>query len=80
MKSGKRIIVAVNKLDNVKREENIYNYFELGFEEVLPVSGEHSIGLSDLLDKVVEKFPEYIEEDYEDGKIKFCLIRRQNVG
>ena len=55
MKSGKRIIVAVNKLDNVKREENIYNYFELGFEEVLPVSGEHSIGLSDLLDKVVEK-------------------------
>ena len=69
MKSGKRIIVAVNKLDNVKREENIYNYFELGFEEVLPVSGEHSIGLSDLLDKVVEKFPEYIEEDYEDDKI-----------
>ena len=63
MKSGKRIIVAVNKLDNVKREENIYNYFELGFEEVLPVSGEHSIGISDLLDKVVEKFPEYIEQD-----------------
>ena len=80
MKSGKRIIVAVNKLDNVKREENIYNYFELGFEEVLPVSGEHSIGLSDLLDKVVEKFPEYIEEDYEDDKIKFCLIGRPNVG
>ena len=41
MKSGKRVIVVVNKLDNVKREENIYNYYELGFEEVLPVSGEH---------------------------------------
>ena len=35
MKSGKRVIVVVNKLDNVKREENIYNYYELGFEEVL---------------------------------------------
>ena len=57
MKSGKRVIVAVNKLDNVKREENIYNYYELGFEEVLPVSGEHSIGLTDLLDTITKNFP-----------------------
>ena len=34
MKSGKKVLVAVNKLDNPKREENIYNYYELGFEDV----------------------------------------------
>lgn len=80
MKSGKRVLVVVNKLDNVKREENIYNYFELGFEEVLPVSGEHSIGLSDLLDTIIKDFPESDEDEYEEDEIKFCLIGRPNVG
>ena len=80
MKSGKRVIVVVNKLDNVKREENIYNYYELGFEEVLPVSGEHSLGLSDLLDSITKDFNEIIEEEKPDDRIKFCLIGRPNVG
>ena len=80
MKSGKRVIVVVNKLDNVKREENIYNYYELGFEEVLPVSGEHSLGLSDLLDSITKDFNEIIEEEEPDDRIKFCLIGRPNVG
>jgi len=81
MKSGKRIIVAVNKLDNIKREENIYNYYELGFEEILPVSGEHSIGLRDLLDTITKDLNEITDEiEEEDNRIKFCLIGRPNVG
>jgi len=80
MKSGKRVIVVVNKLDNSKREENIYNYYELGFEEVLPVSGEHSIGLSELLDTIIKDFPEITEEEQVEDEIKFCLIGRPNVG
>ena len=80
MKSGKRVIVAVNKLDNFKREENIYNYYELGFEEVLPVSGEHSIGLNELLDTIIKDFPESNEEEQVEDEIKFCLIGRPNVG
>ena len=79
MKSGKPVFVAVNKLDNNKREENIYNYYELGFENIFPVSGEHSLGLSDLLDKVTESFSKNIEEEKDDS-IKFCLIGRPNVG
>lgn len=80
IKSGKKTIVAVNKLDNPKREENIYNYYELGFEDILPVSGEHSLGLEDLLDKVTETFPEITKEEEQDDSIKFCLIGRPNVG
>ena len=80
MKSGKRVIVAVNKLDNSKREENIYNYYELGFEEVLPVSGEHSIGLNELLDTIIKDFPEGVDDEQEEDEIKFCLIGRPNVG
>ena len=79
-KSGKKVIVAVNKLDNVKREENIYNYYELGFEIVLPISGEHSLGLTDLLNEIVKDLPEITEEQDEEEKIKFCLIGRPNVG
>ncbi len=65
MKSGKKVVVAVNKLDNIKkRRKNIYNYYELGFEEVMPISGEHSLGLGDLLDKVTEDFNiNYNEEE-----------------
>ena len=80
MKSGKRVIVAVNKLDNFKREENIYTYYELGFEEVLPVSGEHSIGLHELLDTIVKDFPESNDDETIEDNIKFCLIGRPNVG
>ena len=80
MKSGKRVIVVVNKLDNFKREENIYNYYELGFEEVMPVSGEHSIGLTDLLDNIVKDFSELTEDETPEDEIKFCLIGRPNVG
>ena len=80
MKSGKRVVVAVNKLDNYKREENVYAYYELGFEEVLGVSGEHSIGLNELLDTIIKDFPEANEEEQEEDAIKFCLIGRPNVG
>jgi len=80
MKSGKRVVVAVNKLDNYKREENIYAYYELGFEEVLGVSGEHSIGLNELLDTIIKDFPESTEEEQVEDEIKFCLIGRPNVG
>ena len=80
MKSGKRVIVAVNKLDNIKREENIYNYYELGFEEILPVSGEHKLGLIELLDTITKDLAEYTEEIEEEDNIKFCLIGRPNVG
>ena len=79
-KSNKRIILAINKIDNEKRQNDIYNYYELGFEEMIPISGEHNLGISTLLDKITENFTPYTSEKEENDKVKFCVIGRPNVG
>jgi len=79
-KAKKEVIVAVNKLDSRKREDNIYNFYELGFGEVIGISGEHNLGISDLQDKIVENFKPVPDIEYDDSKIKFCIIGRPNVG
>lgn len=79
-KSNKDVIVAINKIDTKIAQDNLYDFYELGFNEYVSVSGEHNIGIGDLLDKVVSHFPEKEYEDYQDDVIKFCCIGRPNVG
>lgn len=79
-KSGKNVIVAVNKIDNKSREDNVYQFYELGFEEVLGISGEHNIGIIELLDRIIADFKPIPDINYSDDKIKFCFIGRPNVG
>ena len=79
-KANKDVIVAVNKMDNENRMENIYNYYELGFENIIGISGEHNVGISDLLDMLVSKFKPIPSIEYSDEKIKFSIIGRPNVG
>ena len=45
-KSNKKIILAVNKIDNEKRKDEIYGFYELGFDNIIPISGEHNLGIS----------------------------------
>ena len=80
IKSNKKIILAVNKIDNEKRKNDIYNYYELGFDNIIPISGEHSLGLTTLLDEITADFKPYESENILDNKIKFCVIGRPNVG
>ncbi len=77
-KANKKVIVVVNKLDNEKRKENIYNFYELGFENVIALSAEHNMGFNKLLDMICENLPE--EEPVEDKTLKFCFLGRPNVG
>lgn len=79
-KSGKEVIIAVNKIDNKNRDENIYNFYELGFETVIGISGEHNLGITELLDNITKNFKLIIEEDIDDNTIKFSIIGRPNVG
>ena len=79
-RSGKPVIVAVNKVDNLNRMDDIYEFYSLGFGDPIPISGSHGTGLGDLLDEVVEKFPDLTDEEYDDDVIKVALIGRPNVG
>ena len=79
MKTDKKVIVALNKLDNVKmQEERIYYYYELGFEYVIPISASHNLGFDVLLGEITEGFTE--TEDLPENILKFCIIGRPNVG
>ena len=77
-KTNKKVIVVVNKLDNIKRQDNLYNFYELGFSNIIGISAEHNLGFDKLLNLIVEEIPEEIIE--EDNTLKFCVIGRPNVG
>ncbi|MDC3413062.1 ribosome biogenesis GTPase Der [Aquibacillus sp. 3ASR75-11] len=79
-KSNKPVVLAVNKVDNPEMRENIYEFYSLGFGEPYPISGTHSLGLGDLLDAVVQHFPELDQTPDDDDTIYFSLIGRPNVG
>ena len=79
-KSNKKVIVAINKVDHKNAKENIYDFYVLGFDEYIEISGEQNIGIATLLDKITEDFNEVTEEEYEDNVIKFSIIGRPNVG
>ncbi|MBQ1812489.1 MAG: ribosome biogenesis GTPase Der [Bacilli bacterium] len=78
-KSNKKVIVAANKMDSKVSKDNIYNFYELGFD-VIPISAEQNNGIYDLMDAVVEDFKNVKDINYDDDVIKFCVIGRPNVG
>lgn len=79
-KSNKKVIVAINKVDNKKARENIYDFYELGFDEYIPISAEHSDGINSLLDAIISNFKNQEGEEYNEDTIKFCVLGRPNVG
>ena len=78
-KSNKKIIVAINKIDNSQSKDNLFDFYELGFEHYIGISAEHGTNFDKLLDEVIKDFNDQdIVED--DGRIKFSIIGRPNVG
>ena len=78
-KTKKPVIVAANKIDDQKYKDNVYDFYSLGFDDVIALSSSHGIGLGDLLDKIISYFPKDQNFKEEDG-IKFAIIGRPNVG
>lgn len=77
-KANKKVLVLVNKADNKERQNNLYNFYELGFEDIIAVSAEHNIGF----DRLNEYFEKNISMGKEktDERVKFCFVGRPNVG
>lgn len=78
-RSNKHIVVAANKIDDIKFMDNVYEFYNLGVSEVFAISALHGIGIGDLLDYVVANLPEKKMKRYE-GAVEFCLIGQPNVG
>lgn len=78
-KSGKPVILAVNKADNEKIRMGIYDFYQLGLGDPMPISGTHGLGVADVLDEVIKVLPEKEIKPYE-GLTTFCVIGRPNVG
>lgn len=78
LKSNKKVIVVINKIDSKLSKKHKYDFYELGFDTYMEVSGEQNEGIYDLLDEIVKDFNETVEED--NTHIKFSVIGRPNVG
>lgn len=77
-KSDSNVILAVNKIDNMN-DGNPYDFYALGFGEPFAVSAEQSKGLGDLLDKIVENFPDVDASEYADF-LKIAIVGKPNAG
>lgn len=79
-RSQKPVILAVNKVDDRKLEMDVYEFYNLGMGDPLPVSASGKLGLGELLDRVVESFPEGAGEEGEDDIPHIAIIGKPNVG
>ncbi|MBP5167070.1 MAG: ribosome biogenesis GTPase Der [Oscillospiraceae bacterium] len=81
LRSGKPVVLAVNKMDSVgPTDPDIYDFYSLGLGDPIAVSAVHGHGTGDLLDACIKYFPPPEEEEEEDDVIKTAIIGRPNVG
>ena len=76
--SKKKVIVAINKIDNKETNNNIYDFYSLGFDTILQLSAIHNNGIYELLDEITKDIEKSKKEEKETTKI--AIIGRPNVG
>ena len=79
MKSGKPVIVVINKTDSKNFKEHEYDFYSLGFDDYINISAEAGTGIYDLQEAITKSINP-VEEDEEDDKVRFSIIGRPNVG
>lgn len=79
MRTGKNVILAVNKIDKHELPDDFYDFYELGLGEPVPISAANMLNLGDLLDRIIESFPEGAGAEEEEN-IKIAMIGKPNVG
>lgn len=80
-KSGKPVVLVVNKVDNYEKYESfVYEFYNLGIGDPYPVSAAGKLGLGDMLEKVVEEFGDSPEEDIDEDIPRVAVIGKPNTG
>ena len=77
-KTNKCVIVVINKTDSKSYQNHLYDFYELGFNTYIPVSGEQGSGFYELMDEIVKNITK--KEMKEDKRLKFSVVGRPNVG
>ncbi len=79
-RSGKPVVLAINKMDNFAKINDIIDFYSLGLGEPIAISAIHGMNTGDLLDAVVEHFPPAHELQEQDAAVSIAVIGRPNVG
>jgi len=80
-RSHKPVVLCVNKVDNFdKLMPDVYEFYNLGIGDPMPISAISKLGLGDLLDEVIKYFPEEADTAEEDDRPKIAVIGKPNVG
>lgn len=80
-RSGKPVVLVVNKVDNFdKFMPDVYEFYNLGIGDPMPISAASQLGIGDMLDEVVKYFDESALDDTEDERPRIAIIGKPNVG
>ena len=79
MRTGRKVVLAVNKIDTANLPDDFYDFYELGLGEPIAISAANMLNLGDLLDQIVDGLPG-TEEDQDEDRIKIAVIGKPNVG
>ena len=80
-RSHKPVILVVNKVDSFQKfMADVYEFYNLGIGDPVPVSASSRLGIGDMLDEVVKHFPETDSESEEDDRPKIAIVGKPNVG
>ena len=80
-KSKKPIILVCNKVDSFQKYQNdVYEFYNLGIGDPLPISATNAQGIGDVLDKIYDELPKEVDGEDDEGRIKVAVIGKPNVG
>ncbi|MCI9478739.1 MAG: ribosome biogenesis GTPase Der [Lachnospiraceae bacterium] len=80
-RSGKPVVLVVNKVDSFQKlMPDVYEFYNLGLGDPVPISSASRLGLGDMLDEVASHFPDHSEEEEEDDRPKIAIVGKPNVG
>ncbi len=80
-RSKKPVVLVVNKVDSFEKYmPDVYEFYNLGIGEPIPISSAGKLGIGDMLDEVLKHFPEKTEGEQEDGRTKVAIVGKPNVG
>lgn len=81
LKAKKKIVLAVNKVDNIGEPPfEFYEFYNLGLGDPIAISSTHGLGVGDLLDEVTHKFPDDADTEEDEDEIKVAIIGKPNAG